>query len=183
MSEKTHPSGKSENGRRITVRQLKKTPGLTAPSIVRAVRAAAGEQPIHAVSVIVTDDATLAALHGCFLEDPSPTDVMAFDMSGPETPTGAIDGEIVVSADAAVRMGRELSVEARQEVLRYVIHGMLHLCGRQDATPAQRRRMRRDEDRILEEIGRTGREQGRPASRVRRGTDRAGEPSKRRRRG
>lgn len=176
MNEPTPTPDEPEGRRRITVRQPVRMPGLTAPQIVRAVRAAAGTRPIHAVNVTVTNDATMADLHARYLNDPKATDVLAFDLTGPGTPKGAIDGEIVVSADAAARMSTKLGVPARQEVLRYVIHGVLHLCGGRDATPVQRRRMRREEDRVLAELARSG-----PASSGRDGTGGAGRSTRRRR--
>lgn len=174
MNEPTPTSDEPEGRRRrITVRQSVRTPGLTAPAIGRAVRAAAGARPIHAVNVTVTNDATMADLHARYLNDPKATDVLAFDLTGPGTPEEAIDGEIVVSADAAARMSTKLGVPARQEALRYVIHGVLHLCGGRDATPAQRRRMRRQEDRVLRELG-----WSLPASGTRRSTGGAGRSSR-----
>ena len=176
MNEPTPTPDEPERRRRITVRQSARTPGLTAPAIVRSVRTAAGARPIHAVNVTVTDDATMADLHARYLNDPTATDVLAFDLTGPDTPDGALDGEIVVSADAAARMSVKLDVPVRQEVLRYVIHGVLHLCGGRDATPVQRRRMRREEDRVLAELGWAA-----PPSGTRRGTGGAGRSSRRRR--
>jgi len=98
---------------------------------------------------VIADDATIASLHERYLDDPTPTDVLAFDLSEPEHADEGIDGEIIISADAARRLARTLNVPVSEEALRYVIHGMLHLCGMRDATPAGRRRMRREEDRVL----------------------------------
>ena len=81
----------------------------------------------------------------------SATDVLAFDLRD-DADDDWMEGEIVVSADAARQQGERLGVDAGQELLRYVIHGMLHLSGYDDQTPAGRRRMRDAENRLLADL-------------------------------
>lgn len=38
--------------------------------------------------------------------------------------------------------------------MRYIIHGILHLSGHDDLQPADRRRMKKEEGRLLKEMGR-----------------------------
>jgi probable rRNA maturation factor len=98
--------------------------------------------------VAVVDDRRIAALHERFMGDDRPTDVLTFDLrDDPEA--DVIEGEIVVSADTARREARRRGLSPDEELLRYVIHGVLHLCGLDDHTPAERRRMRREENRVL----------------------------------
>ncbi len=94
------------------------------------------------ISVAVVDDATIAALHEEFLDDPQPTDVLSFLLDGSE---GSLEGEVVASADTARRCAPQYSATPEEELLRYVIHGTLHLVGYDDATPRQRTTMRRKE--------------------------------------
>lgn len=101
----------------------------------------------------------MASLHERYLGDPHPTDVMAFDLR--DDPEDAeIEGEVVVSVDAAREQAKRLGLELGQELLRYVIHGTLHLTGYDDGTPAARRRMRRAEDRVLAEVNDRSRHSG-----------------------
>lgn len=118
--------------------------------LVRAVRLAAGSKPIQSVSIVLASDSLIADLHGRFMGDPSPT------MSSPSTCAmspyleGApIDGEVVLSVETARREARRRRPPQRQEVLRYAIHGTLHLVGYDDATPGQRRKMRLQENRVF----------------------------------
>jgi probable rRNA maturation factor len=111
----------------------------------------------------------MAELHGRFMDDPTPTDVLTFDL-GDEHESGGdgIEGEIVISVETARREAKRRRLPERQEVLRYLIHGTLHLIGYDDATPPQRRRMRREEDRVLAELAWAERkvsERGRPQKR------------------
>lgn len=136
----------------IAVRRLVPVKGLTSPRIIRAVRATLDGRPFSSISVAIVDDAAIASLHERYLGDPSPTDVLTFDLrDDPEV--DAIEGEIVVSADTARRQGKAFGQTAAMEVLRYIVHGTLHLMGYDDQTPADRKRMRGREDRLLGKLG------------------------------
>jgi rRNA maturation RNase YbeY len=54
--------------------------------------------------------------------------------------------------DIARREAMRRRLVDRVEILRYVIHGTLHLLGYDDATPAQRRRMRGLENAVLKDV-------------------------------
>jgi len=102
------------------------------------------------ISVVFLTDAALAALHGRFLGDPAPTDVITFPPSG--RGLSGIAGEICVSADAAARQirpsaGRKGDVSS--ELTLYLVHGWLHLTGHDDLEPAKKRAMRRAEARAM----------------------------------
>jgi len=132
----------------ITVRRLAPSCGLTSPRIIRAVNQARGERPLAALSIAVVDDGRMARLHQEYMADDRPTDVLTFDLrDDPESP--AIEGEIVVSADTAAREAERRGLDAKEELTRYIVHGVLHLLGMDDRTPSDRRRMRREEDRVL----------------------------------
>lgn len=133
---------------RITARRLTPCHGVTTSRIIRAVRTALGNRPCRNLGVVVVDDAQIARLHKQFMADPSSTDVLTFDLRD-DLANGPIDAEIVLSAETAERQARQYRTEPSQELLRYAIHGTLHLVGFDDHTPGKRRRMRKEEDRIL----------------------------------
>jgi probable rRNA maturation factor len=58
-------------------------------------------------------------------------------------------GELFVCLDDAVKQACEFRTTWQNELIRYVIHGLLHLCGHDDLKPAARRRMKREENRIF----------------------------------
>ena len=147
---------------RITVCRLAPTHGITARQVVRAVRLALGDRPCGTLTVAIVDDREIIRLHGEFMADPTPTDVLSFDLRD-TADSDVIDGEIVVSAETAERQARVFGADPGQELLRYAIHGTLHLIGLKDRTPGERQRMRREENRVLAALERqdAGRRQGR----------------------
>jgi probable rRNA maturation factor len=98
------------------------------------------------ISVAIVDDASIARLHGEFLNDPTPTDVLTFVL---EQSPRALEGEIVLSADMARNNAARYRCLACDELLRYVIHGALHLAGYDDATPREQTIMRKRERAYL----------------------------------
>lgn len=102
------------------------------------------------ITVAVVDDAEIAELHSKWMNLPDPTDVLTFDLSGCD---GDFAGDIVVSAETARRVAKEVDWQAREELAYYVVHGLLHLAGFNDGTPGERRRMRRKEQEVMGAIG------------------------------
>ena len=98
----------------------------------------------------VVDDATIARLNEQFLQHEGPTDVLSFVLEQAE---GGLEGEVVVSAETALRTAPGFGWSAGEELLLYVIHGMLHLAGYDDATPAEKGVMRRREAEVLARLG------------------------------
>jgi rRNA maturation RNase YbeY len=66
----------------------------------------------------------------------------------------ALHGEIFVCLDEAVSQARRFRTTWTSELVRYVIHGILHLLGHDDSRPVVRRKMKREENRLLREITR-----------------------------
>jgi len=100
------------------------------------------------VVVAVVDDHRISQLNERFLGRRRPTDVLAFPYGDEQ---GA-RGEIVVSAETALRVAQELGLGAQEELLRYMIHGLLHLCGFRDKTRKEREEMFRKESSYLAEL-------------------------------
>lgn len=109
-----------------------------------------GGRPGLEVGVVFVDDPTLAALHARFLDDPTPTDVIAFDL-GAEGPGPA--AELYASVDCAQRVAAERGVSAARELALYLVHGALHLCGLDDHDEGERAAMRAAERAVLGGLG------------------------------
>jgi probable rRNA maturation factor len=82
------------------------------------------------------------------------TDVITFDYAGgrslaPTRRGGTLQGEIFICVDEAVLQARRFRTSWQSEVVRYLVHGVLHLRGYDDLHPAARRRMKRQESRLL----------------------------------
>jgi probable rRNA maturation factor len=102
--------------------------------------------PDARISVAVVDDPTIAKLHHEFLGDADPTDVLSFVLERSEQ---CLEGEVVVSADTAVSNAPRYRSAPEDELLRYVIHGTLHLVGHDDTAPRSRAAMRKLERKYL----------------------------------
>jgi len=120
----------------------------TSAQIRRAVEAALahGGRAGMELDVVIVGQQHLRHLHEQCLGDPTPTDVISFDLSadlaGPA-------GELYISAEQARVVATRRGLDPRGELLLYAIHGALHLCGHDDRQPAARRRMRRAERAVL----------------------------------
>jgi probable rRNA maturation factor len=104
------------------------------------------------LSIAVVDDPAIHQLNRQFLKHDEPTDVLSFLL---ERDGERLEGEIVVSAETAIRVAEGLDWSGGDELLLYVIHGTLHLVGHDDAAPAQRAAMQSREAHYLAEFGLT----------------------------
>jgi probable rRNA maturation factor len=111
------------------------------------------------VRVKVVGDAEMSAAHEEFLGEAGTTDVLTFDMTPPDEP---LDVDILICADEAARQAAPRGHAPQQELLLYIVHGLLHCLGHDDHDPADAARMHAEEDRILESLG-VGATYSRPA--------------------
>lgn len=119
--------------------------GLDADRLARLMRFAVRSEgaPTAALTLLVTDDAQIQSLHREYLDDDTPTDVLAFTTaSGEAFPMepgyGNYLGDIAVSWDTAARQGPDAGLSVEQEIAFLALHGLLHLLGADDATDADR---------------------------------------------
>ena len=120
----------------------------TVEAAVDAVCAGEGVQ-IRDLGVVLADRETVWAVNRDWLAHDAPTDVVSFVLDEDAQARGEIDGEIYVDLDMAAERADEFGVTPEQEALRYVVHGLLHLAGHDDASDEQRAAMRQLEDRYL----------------------------------
>lgn len=109
--------------------------------------AAEGYQPGE-VSIVLTDHATVRALNRTYLNHDYDTDVISFSLA-PLAPDIPLEGEVYVDLDTAAERHAEFGTSFQEEAFRYVLHGTLHLLGYDDATPADKAKMRALENRYL----------------------------------
>jgi len=110
----------------------------------------------------------MAEVNWQFLQHEGSTDVITFDHSEFGAPASStarpassaeravleagappLHGEIFISVADAVKQAREFRTTWQSELVRYLIHGVLHLRGFDDLQPAKRRVMKREENRLL----------------------------------
>jgi probable rRNA maturation factor len=119
------------------------------------------------LEVALVDDTTMAALNRRYLGHRGSTDVITF--SGGGMPGDRALGEVVVSVERAREQARRAGWPVRCELALLVIHGILHLQGYDDMTPAAAAKMHARQDEILLRISRRwfGRTAGRAPARGR----------------
>lgn len=76
------------------------------------------------------------------------TDIITFDYSDLKG-EGVVSGDIFIDVETVADNARIYGTTARQEMLRVVVHGVLHLCGQKDKTPRAEKQMHRKEDKYL----------------------------------
>ncbi len=104
---------------------------------------------VDALGVVLADRATVHRLNREFLGHDYPTDVLSFSLDEGALAERRVDGEVYVDLDTAAERAPEFGGTFEAEARRYVLHGVLHLLGYDDATDAERAAMRRLEDKYL----------------------------------
>ena len=100
------------------------------------------------ISVAIVDDPTIRQLNQQYLQHDYETDVISFVLDWNET-ARALLGQLIVSTDTAAMLAQDIGSTMQEELLLYVIHGMLHLVGYDDKQPAAAIEMRAAEKEYL----------------------------------
>ena len=129
----------SQNLINFDLEYVKSKVDLACQLCVRESKESAPLKELESVEISIIDDKQIAKVHGEFMNDPSPTDVITFDY-----------GEILVSAETALSNSEELQVSLENEILLYIIHGMLHLGGYLDGSRAEFKEMKSLQEMILD---------------------------------
>jgi probable rRNA maturation factor len=101
----------------------------------------------------------MAKINWEYLQHEGSTDVITFDYregySGGSAEFEGLDlaGEIYISGADAVKQAKEFGTEWREEIVRYVVHGVLHLLCYDDLESGKRREMKREENRLVRALG------------------------------
>src|SRR5205823_12185799 len=103
------------------------------------------------VNLAFVDNPTSHRLNRQFLHHDEPTDVITFPLNSSKAE--CLEGELVIGAEIARAQAAERGHAERAELALYVIHGILHLCGYDDHSPTDRRKMRARERHYLMHLG------------------------------
>ncbi len=98
------------------------------------------------VNLIFTSDEALLRTNQQFLQHDFYTDIITFDY-GTEA---RVSGDLFISIDRVADNARQLGLPFDDELARVMAHGVLHLCGYGDKTPAEEKAMRAKEDFYLD---------------------------------
>ncbi len=103
------------------------------------------------LSLVLLDDPAMAELNRRYRSREGPTDVLSFSLLEGRYPEfrGRLLGDVVIGIDTAARHAADRGASLDDELLRLLVHGVLHLLGHDHEEPAEARRMRAAERRLL----------------------------------
>ncbi|MEI8288117.1 MAG: rRNA maturation RNase YbeY [Verrucomicrobiota bacterium] len=98
----------------------------------------------------------MARINRQFLQHEGSTDVITFDHTEKRKAGSKkrkkLHGELFICVDEAIKQAKKFNTHWQAEVVRYVVHGILHLSGYDDLKPELRRRMKREENRLVRHL-------------------------------
>jgi len=98
------------------------------------------------LTYIFCSDAYLLQINQQYLDHDTYTDIVTFDNSEVE---GLIVGDIFISIDRIRENAAKFGITEATELHRVIIHGVLHLLGYKDKSPADKNKMTQKEDFYL----------------------------------
>lgn len=127
---------------RLPLAALRRVAGLAvAACLARRGPGRAALGLLAEVEATFISDGAIGKVHGEFMGDPAPTDVITFG-----------HGEILISAETAAREARARGEPLERELGRYLVHGLLHLNGFEDAEPSEAAAMWAAQEAVVQEL-------------------------------
>ncbi len=97
------------------------------------------------VDIVMTNDEKVYEINKEFLGHDYYTDIITFNYSKGKI----VNGEIYISVDRVKENCVKFSVPFKSEIRRVIFHGFLHLCGYDDSTDGQKKKMSELEEMYL----------------------------------
>jgi probable rRNA maturation factor len=126
----------------VASREARKVAGLLMDELL--------EIEAYDLSILFVNETRMAQLNKTHLQHEGPTDIITVDYCTP----ALLHGELVICPAVASKHAQKHRASLGRELARYIIHGVLHLRGFDDQTPAARRKMKREENRLLQKLAR-----------------------------
>ncbi len=103
------------------------------------------------LGIVLISAKAMALMNEKFLGHEGPTDVITFDYSEKRK---QLHGEVFICVEVAEKQAKEFGTSRQSEVVRYIVHGILHLMGHDDLKAVARKKMKREEGRLVRELSR-----------------------------
>jgi len=126
-----------------------KVPQQTLKALVRFVTAREGFS-IGRIDLAVVAATEIARHNRRFLNHAGATDVISFDLSDSAVP--GVSAQIIVCASVAARQAKHHGLTKAQELMLYIIHGLLHVMGYDDLSVRDHAKMASRQDELLKEF-------------------------------
>jgi len=95
------------------------------------------------------DDKEIKIFNKKYLSHDYETDILTFYYGND---VNSIDSDILISVETIIRNSKRFKTEFENELLRVVIHGILHLCGYNDSDKKEKQLMKKKENFYLKKI-------------------------------
>jgi len=160
-------------GLHIAIANRQRTRKINLPRLKQIASALLAELGIEnaELGIALVGAQEMARVNRQFLRHEGSTDVITFDHTSPvgrASPRTAkkkarlartlaapiLHGELFVCVDDAVAQAKQFKTTWQSEIVRYLVHGVLHLLGHDDLKPALRRKMKREENRLVRQLAR-----------------------------
>jgi probable rRNA maturation factor len=130
----------------FSTRKLQRFAGIACKLVWQTRRPKSKIASLNQIYILIVSDRRMAALHKEFCGIAGATDVLTFQ-----------HGEIVISAETAATHARMFHTSVAAEIQLYLLHGLLHLAGFDDATPSKRRQMHQLQQKLMTSVLRSSR--------------------------
>jgi probable rRNA maturation factor len=112
------------------------------------------DKMVGEINIILTCDSKLLEINKRYLKKENYTDIITFDYSDKKV----ISGELYISIDRIKENANIYNVTCNNEVVRVIIHGILHLLNYDDNTYLKKKKMKKMEDNYLNNLYKKGSE-------------------------
>jgi len=126
-----------------------KMPAIDRKAVRRWLEAVAqdhGGRKVGILNYVFCDDERILQVNLEFLGHDYYTDIITFDYSSPDK----VSGDMYISLDTVLSNSVKFHSSYNKELLRVIVHGLLHLCGINDKGPGERAVMEAHENRALD---------------------------------
>jgi len=142
------------SGNLIVVRNRQRARPLNTKFLRDIVRALLVEELFRdrfEIGISIIGEAEMTRMNEAYLRHKGSTDVITFDYTDATRPK-LLAGEVFVCLNEALAQAPRFRVTWPNEVVRYIVHGILHLSGFDDKTATARRKMKREENRLMRRV-------------------------------
>ena len=152
----------ARNGLHVTLINRQRTRKLDSQRLRKITLVLLGELQVVEAELGITfvADEEMTLVNETFLQHEGSTDVITFDHTleqdsrrkATDSNNGSVHGELFICVDEAVRQAKRFRTTWQSELTRYIVHGVLHLLGHDDHVAADRRKMKREENRLVRKL-------------------------------
>jgi len=104
------------------------------------------EFELSGIQINFVNSAEIMRINKVYLNHNYSTDIITFDYSGSQK---MLDGEIYISIEDAAFNAKKFGVKLKEEIMRLVIHGFLHLLGFNDKSRKDKIVMKEIENKLF----------------------------------